>query len=246
MIPAGLTPKAFTTEARAAIDAQRGALYDAIFNAFVAGNPNADNSDGPALLKYFANPNSVSLIYSAYKLRLPTHVTVNGHRIRILEPDETLEDRRKAIGSFNIVFGGIQGWLKHREQYEELGYSYEQLERLAVRWLEGDWNNAEFFNECKRVPGFDRQLAAVSVSEDGQWASDEDMLHLAGYKQLKAQYAREGGNPEAMDEMMRAFLSGDEARYQQLRQKFEGKRRMGCLTVILLVLTMTFTTYCLR
>jgi hypothetical protein len=72
------------------------------------------------------------------------------------------------------------------------------------------------------------------------------MLHLAGYKQLKAQYAREGGNPEAMDEMMRAFLSGDEARYQQLRQKFEGKRRMGCLTVILLVLTMTFTTYCLR
>lgn len=245
MIPPGMTPKVFTAEARAAIDAQRGALYDAIYNAFISGNPHADNSDGPALLKYFANPNSVSLIHSAYKLRLPTHVSVNGHKIRILESDETLEDRKKAIGSFTIVFGGIQGWLEHREKYEELGHSYEHLERLAVRWLEGDWNNAEFFNECKRVPGFDRQLAAVSVSEDGQWASDEDMLHLAGYKQLKAQYAREGGNPELMDDMMRAFLSGDEARYEQLRRQLEGKGRKGCLPVILLVVTIAFASYSL-
>lgn len=258
-----MTPKAFTTEARAAIDAQRGALFDAIVNAYIAANiedtddPDEDDIDAededsgptdpyehvPALLKNFANPFIVHLIYAFYKARFPTHVSVAGHRIRILEPEENIKDRASIIGSFNLTFGGKQGWIELATRYRDLGHDRKRLELLGVRWLEGDWHNAEFFNECKRVPGFDRQLAAATISEDGQWGSDEDMLHLAGYKQFKAQYAREGGNPEDMDRMMRAFLSGDRTRYQQLRTQLEGKGRKGCFAVIVLVVSTVFAAY---
>ncbi len=250
-----MTPKAFTSEARAAIDAQSGPIFEAIVNAYIAANiddtEDPDELDGedddesdreldpyshvPALLKNFANPFVVHLVYAFYAARLPTHVSVGGQRVRILEPEETLNDRSSAFGSFNLVFGGKQGWIEHAMKYHELSHDRQELERLAVRWLEGDWHNAEFFRACERVPGFDRQLRAVTISEHGEWGSDEDMLHLAGYKQLKAQYAREGGNPEEMDHLMRAFLSGDEARYHQLRRRFEPKQRLVWPVLIVIV-----------
>lgn len=259
-----MTPKAFTAEARAAIEAQRGALFDAIANAYIAANMQdtddpdelnvgneADEGNGPtdpyehvpALLNNFANPFIVHLVYAFYKTTLPTHVSVNGHHIRILAPDDNLTDRTSIMRSFDLIFGGEQGWIEHAMKYRSLGHDRQGLERLAVRWLEGDWQNADFLNECKRVPGFDRQLSAATISEDGQCASDEDMLHLAGYKQMKAQYAREGGRPQDMDELMRAYLSGNEARYQQVRREFAAKGRKGCLGTVLLVSTAVCVAY---
>lgn len=249
-----MTPKAFTTEARAAIDSKRGALFDAIVNAYIAANiretdgldaNEEDYDDGgptdpyehvPELLKNLANPYVVHLVYAFYNTKFPTHVSVAGHRIRILQPKESTRDRASIIKSFNLVFGGKRGWIKLATRYRDLGYDRKRLELLAVRWLQGDWDNAEFLNECRRVPGFDQQLAAVTTSEDGQQPSTEDMLHLAGYAQLKAEYAREGGNPEDMDELARAFLNGDEACYERNRRQFEAKNRRGCLTTLFLML----------
>jgi hypothetical protein len=257
-----MTPKAFTSEARTAIEAESGPLFDAIVNAYIAANirdtedADAGESDPYAhvarLLKNFANPKIVHLVYAFYSTRLPTHVSLGGQRVRILEPKTQLEDRANAIGSFNLLFGGKKGWFEHAIKYKSLGYDRKRLERLAVRWLEGDWDNAEFFKECKQVPGFDQQLAAVTVSDDGQWASDEHMLHSAGYKQLKEQYVREGGEPEDMDELARAFLSGDQVRVKQLQQfvwrkrfprrQSESKARHGCLGATLLVFVIFVVT----
>jgi hypothetical protein len=245
-----MTAKAFTPEALAAIRTQRGALFDAIVNAYIAANladppddPNIQDDDDengsrpahvPTLLKNVADPYVVHLVYVLYEMRLPTYVVVSGHRIRILEPEENLVDRAKATGSFSLIFGGMKGWVDLAMQYQGLGHDRQQLERLAVRWLQGDWHNAEFFNECQRVPGFDRQLRAATAPPDGELGDDEDMLHLAGYKQMREEYARDGGNPNDLDEMTRAFFSGDQKRYRELRRKVERGGGSGCLSVILL------------
>ncbi len=227
-------PKAFTVEARAAIDSQQGALFDAIVNAYIYANTQdrtvQDEENGenettdpydhiPGFLKTLANPTCFLFVQTLYNASFPTHVSVNGQRIRILEPDELVKDRASIIGSFNLVFGGRRGWNEIAAKYEKMGYDRKRLETLCVRWLEGDSHNAEFFNECLRVDGFDRQLKAATISKDGHWGSDEDMLHLAGYKQFKAQYASDGGNPDDLDELMRAMMDVDQTRYQELRKR---------------------------
>jgi len=103
-----------------------------------------------------------------------------------------------------------------------------------VRWLEGDCENGELFRECNRVPGFEKQLAAITMSERGEWPSAEAMLHSAGNKRLKAQYVREGGKPEDYDALMLAFLSGDEQRLAEAKRRVFKTGRRGCATVIVI------------
>jgi hypothetical protein len=236
-----MTPKAFTADALSAIEAQQGALFDAIVGAYIETNP--DGAKGaaslvpiPDLLKSFADPPTVSRLYAFYSCRLPRNVSVDGKPIPILEPKSALETKESAVRSFNLVFGGKHGFIDLLNEYGELGHDTVHLDHLAVRWLGGDWS-CGLFDECKKVPGFDRQLAACTVSEDGSWGSDEDMLHMAGYKQARAQYAREGGNPKDMDDMVLAQLRGDDARYRQLRRKIESQGRKGCMIVVIMAIT---------
>ena len=244
--------KAFSEEACRALQAQTGELFACLVKKFISANCDNNAFDHtskrysyvPALLKDLSKPDRVRLLYGLFECELPEFVTIKGQCIRVLLPrnHELVQKRARSQKSFDILFGGLDGWELHLTKYGAAGGNQMALEQLAVDWLDGNWG-PNFHNECRRVLGFERQLAAVTMDECGMGPSTEDMLHLAGYEQLKAQYAPEGGNPEAMDELMRAFLSGDDARYQQLRRQFESKGRKGCFAVVLLVSVVAFASY---
>lgn len=232
-------PKAFTGEARDAIRIQSGPLFEAIVNAYTASNSiDADDEDEdeeervahvPELLKNIADPYVVHLVYSLYRIKLPQYVTSRGKRVQILEDDERIEDQIKAFRSFHLLFGGADGWYAHAKKYTALGQDRKELELLAVKWLQGDWQNAEFFRRCELVPGFREQLDAITADEEGNLPGPGAMLHLAGYRQMREQFAKEGGNPEDMDQLVLAGMTGDDTTYNALRKKIERKGQpTGC------------------
>jgi hypothetical protein len=211
--------KVFSEEARDAIQGQSGDLFACIVREFIAANPDDDIDENdsdpysfvPGLLMNFSMPWCVRALYGLFLCKLPEFVDVNGKHVRILLPQdhELVQKRSTAIRCFNLLFGGLAGWESHLAKYVSAGGDQMSLDLLAIAWLDGDWSNPAFHNECRRVPNFERQLAAVTYDEYGTGPSSEDMLYLAGYQQFRARYAAAGGDPKELDSQMRGFVEGE-------------------------------------